>query len=111
MHQVLCTLSNEGSDVRCHICGQGFIVYWSRFSRAEQAETRRVIREYLSSHHNTDFAGGDANHSNGDAHACHPSTGFTVPAWTGSPAFSAAALLSGARPAPFDCTTCTDEVY
>jgi hypothetical protein len=88
MHQVLCKLSNEASDVRCTICGQGFLVYWSRFSRAEQDASRRLIQESLRSQHAHSLASGEATEA-------HPRTGFNVPEWTGMPDFSAAALLSG----------------
>lgn len=91
MHQVLCKRSNDGNDVRCATCGQGFLVFWSRFSRKEQDECRRLIQDVLRKHH--------AHHSVGsDPASIHPSEGFTVPEWTGSPDFSAAALLTGSKP-------------
>lgn len=71
MHEVVCKLSNEGSDVRCSVCGQGFLVYWAKFSRAEQVESRRVIQETLRQHH-ADAAEG------GDPQAVHPRESFTV---------------------------------
>ena len=67
MQEVVCKLSNEVSDVRCSVCGQGFLVYWARFSRAEQVESRRVIQETLRGHH----AGLAAD-------AVHPRESFTV---------------------------------
>ena len=39
--QMLCKISNAYSDVRCPVCGQGFLVYWTRlhaFAREEQRE-------------------------------------------------------------------------
>jgi hypothetical protein len=71
LREVVCKLSNEGSDVRCSVCGQGFLVYWARFSRAEQVESRRVIQEALRGHH-ADAAEGI------DPHAVHPRESFTV---------------------------------
>ena len=83
--QVLCKASNTVSDVRCKVCGQGFLVYWSRTSRAEQDQTRRHVIDALAQHH------GDSNTAQ-----AHPRTGFNVPHWSGLPTFSAAALLGGA---------------
>ena len=71
MHEVVCKLSNEASDVRCAVCGQGFLVYWSRFTRAEQDESRRVIQEQLRQHHASSLA-------SGEAHEVHPKEGFRV---------------------------------
>jgi hypothetical protein len=71
VYEVECKLSNEGSDVRCAVCGQGFLVYWAKFSRAEQAESRRVIQEELRRHHLEEMAGEEA-------HAVHPRESFTV---------------------------------
>ena len=91
MHQVLCTLSHEGSDVRCAVCGQGFLVYWSRFSRSEQAECRRLIQDQLREHH---VIAKDP----GADRRIHPRAAFNVPEWTGLPHFSAAAVLSDSKP-------------
>jgi hypothetical protein len=84
--QVLCKTSNTVSDVRCKVCGQGFLVYWSRSSRTEQEATRRHVIEALAKQHTSS--------SNANA---HPKTGFNVPDWSGLPAFSGAALLGGAN--------------
>ena len=71
MHQVVCQLSNEASDVRCSVCGQGFLVYWARFSRSEQERSRRVIQEELRKHHAESLA-------SGEAHEVHPRESFRV---------------------------------
>jgi hypothetical protein len=84
--QVLCKLSNTVSDVRCKVCGQGFLVYWSRTSREEQEATRRQVIEALAAHHGTS--------ESADA---HPRAGFNVPDWSGLARFSGAALLGGAE--------------
>ena len=84
--QVLCKTSNSASDVQCSVCGQGFLVYWARTSRAEQEETRRQVIEALAE-----------QHSSSDSIDVHPRTGFNIPAWSGVPSFSAAALLGGAH--------------
>jgi hypothetical protein len=84
--QVLCKLSNTVSDVRCTVCGQGFLVYWSRTSLAEQEVTRREVVDALA-----------LQHGNSTSPDVHPRSGFNVPAWGGLPHFSGAALLGGAE--------------
>jgi len=83
MHQVLCTLSHEGSDVRCLVCGQGFIVYWSRYTRAEQAECRRLVQDQLRQHH---IIAKDP----GADRRIHPRSSFNVPDWTAAQHFAPA---------------------
>jgi len=75
VHQVLCSLSHEGSDVRCSVCGQGFLVYWSRYSRDEQAACRRIVQDQLRQHHT------DAKDPGADRRI-HPRSPFNVPDWT-----------------------------
>jgi hypothetical protein len=87
MQPVLCSLSHEGSDVRCLICGQGFIVYWSRLSRAQQGECRGIVQEQLRQHHI------DARDPGADRRI-HPRSAFNVPDWTGVAHVSPAALNS-----------------
>ena len=88
MDQVLCKRSNEASDVRCSICGQGFLVYWSRFSRAEQDDCRRQIQNELRNHHTHNLA-------DGGSHEVHPGDGFSVPLWAGAAPFAAASPMTG----------------
>ena len=82
--QVLCKRTNTNADVHCRVCGQGFLIYWARTSPSQREAARLCIVEGLATHH---------VHS-GAAHV-HPRTGFTVPSWSGAPAFSSAALLGG----------------
>jgi len=84
--QVLCKLSNTVSDIRCKVCGQGFLVYWSRPSRTEQDASRHQVVEALEQQH--------ATSRSADA---HPRIGFNVPDWSGLARFSGAALLGGAE--------------
>jgi hypothetical protein len=84
--QVLCKLSHTVSDVHCKICGQGFLVYWSRPAHAEQETARRQVVEALERHHTTTSSA-----------QAHPRTGFNVPDWSGLARFSGAALLGGAE--------------
>jgi hypothetical protein len=83
--QVLCKMSTTASDVRCNVCGQGFVVYWERHSPSEQEEARALVQKQLADHHRM------ANDS-----GAHPPQSFNVPQWNGLPKFSAAALLGGA---------------
>ncbi len=83
--QVLCKISNTVSDVRCKVCGQGFLIYWSRTSQIEREATRSQVVQALAEQH----ASSNSEH-------VHPRTGFNIPDWSGLPDFSAAALLGGA---------------
>jgi hypothetical protein len=78
MHPVLCSLSHQGSDVRCLVCGQGFIVYWASLSRAEQGECRRIVQDQLREHH---IAARDP----GADRRIHPRAPFNVPDWSAVP--------------------------
>jgi len=75
--QVLCKASNTASDIRCNICGQGFLVYFTRTSIQERSQRRTEILQALRDHHTTP-------------------NGFNLPEWSGEPQLSAAALLGGA---------------
>jgi hypothetical protein len=83
--QVLCKASNNASDIRCKVCGQGFLVYWTRTSLAERAAARAGIEQALRAHHDTD-----------DSASAHPTAGFNLPEWDGEASSSAAALLGNA---------------
>lgn len=84
--QVLCKASNSASDVRCSVCGQGFLVYWTRTSVSERETKRAEILQALKDQHLTSDNSPNA----------HPSSGFHLPEWHGDARFSAAALLGGA---------------
>jgi hypothetical protein len=83
MDQVSCLLSHAGSDVRCAVCGQGFLVHWAKLSRAEQMACRRVIQDHLRNHHTV------ARDTEADRRI-HPRDEFGVPEWMGLAAFAAA---------------------
>jgi hypothetical protein len=104
MRQVLCTFSNDGSDVRCSICGQGFIVYWSRFTRAEQEGSRRLIQNELRNHH-------AASLGSAPNHAVHPRAAFSVPAWADQPSVPAGAMLVNAPSSATEMIAAYDEPY
>lgn len=82
--QVLCKPTNASPDIKCPVCGQGFLLYWERSSRDQQDDTLPNILQVLREHHNRlDFT-------------THPGSPFNIPSWSGLPQFSAAALLGGA---------------
>ncbi len=83
--QVLCKPSDNSPDVQCPVCGQGFLLYWERSSRDQQEDTRQSIQQALRDHH-----------ADNSATEAHPGPAFNIPSWSGSPRFSAAALLGGA---------------
>ena len=83
--QVLCKASNTVNDIRCKICGQGFLVYFTRSSEQERANARYDIQQALRD-----------QHLGTDAPEAHPAAGFNMPEWSGAPEVSAAALLGGA---------------
>jgi hypothetical protein len=83
--QVLCKASATAGDVQCSVCGQGFLVYWTRTSPEERAKRLQEVRQALHAHHD----GVDAGNA-------HPQVAFNLPEWNGDPRFSAAALLGNA---------------
>ena len=83
--QVFCKPSDNSPDVRCPVCGQGFLLFWERSSKSQQDDTRQSIYQALRDHH-----------IDGDHTSAHPGADFNIPSWSGSPQFSAAALLGGA---------------
>ncbi len=80
--QVLCKISNSVSDVRCKVCGQGFLVYWSRTSQMERESTRRHVIEALA-----------RQHTDASSEYVHPHIGFNIPEWSRVPSGIAAPAL------------------
>jgi len=83
--QVLCERSNAGSDVRCGVCGQGFLVYWERSSRTEREAARKDVMQAIRGQHEDVTTG----------HHAHDAVRFTVPTWSGDPSYSGGGLLGG----------------
>ncbi len=46
--------SNVSSDVRCAVCGQGFLVYAGREGSAHRAELRDAVQQVLRRQHECD---------------------------------------------------------
>ena len=51
--QLLCKVSTVFSDVRCPVCGQGFLVYWTRQRAGEREEQRHSLQLALREQHGT----------------------------------------------------------
>ena len=84
--QVLCKATNATADVCCEVCGQGFLVFWTRTSAEERDKRRQEVLDELR-----------AQHVDGvSTAAAHPAGGFNLPEWDGDPSVSAAALLGNA---------------
>jgi hypothetical protein len=64
--QILCKASESECDVQCPICGQSFLIYWTR-SSAEDRSARVEIQQALLSHHSRDRE-----------QTAHPSREFSV---------------------------------
>ena len=82
--QVLLKSAENEVETRCSVCGQGFVMFWERQTKAERVEALREIETTLRHHHHV-----------GGTHV-HPDRGFLVPAWDGPVAFSGAAILGNA---------------
>ncbi len=72
------------SEVRCPICGQGFLIFEELAAHASQIESRRIIQQTLRSQHT----------AQGRLSNAHPENTFDIPSWRGEPPFSASASLS-----------------
>jgi hypothetical protein len=83
--QVLCKSSNDNSEIRCELCGQGFLLYWERHAEFEYADAIREVEAALRDQHRDEKGVG-----------AHPEHGFLVPAWDGPIEFSGAAILGNA---------------
>ncbi len=55
--QMLCKVAADLSDVRCPVCGQAFMVYWTRSREISRAEQRQSLGEALRGQHVTSDAG------------------------------------------------------
>jgi len=71
--QVLCKKTGGNSETNCCVCGQGFVMFWDRQSRAERAATLREFQKVLRDHHRTS-----------DGPGAHPNESFLFPEWNGA---------------------------
>ncbi len=63
---VECIPSNLESDIRCAVCGQGFLLFSNRVTQPQRVELRALVQNALRRHHK-EVHGGD-----------HPRSGFRV---------------------------------
>ena len=49
--QMLCKVSTVFSDVHCPVCGQGFLVYWTRQRAGEREQQRHTLQQALRDQH------------------------------------------------------------
>lgn len=85
--QVVCKRTDGNAETHCCVCGQGFVMFWDRQSRAEKAESLREIQQVLRRHHR-----------NAPGPEAHPGETFPVPEWSGASTF-AACSVAGTAPA------------
>lgn len=67
--QVLCWTSDEGVEIRCSDCAQGFALYWGQQTESEKAEALEGMVQALKNH--------QCIGSGAKTHSAH---GFLVPA-------------------------------
>ena len=49
--QMLCKVSKAFNDVRCPVCGQGFMVYWTRLAAKNREDQRQTLLNGLREQH------------------------------------------------------------
>lgn len=49
--QMLCKVSTPFSDVSCPVCGQGFLVYWTRKRAGEREQQQHSLQQALRQQH------------------------------------------------------------
>jgi hypothetical protein len=79
-----CQPSKLSSNVRCPVCGQGFLIYAEHGMKSGHSVNRRMIQHVLRGHHTARSASASA----------HPATTFHIPSWSGAQPFLASASLS-----------------
>ncbi len=48
---VTCLISNTASDLRCPVCGQGFLLFAERTSQTVRHQLRRSVEKAMRLHH------------------------------------------------------------
>lgn len=84
--QVLCKGTTGNAELHCCICGQGFVLFWERESRAQRIEAMKEIQNTFRHQHR--------NHKGQEA---HPNGTFLVPE-RGASAAGAVAAIHGHAP-------------
>jgi len=79
--QVLCKSTKGNAEMHCCVCGQGFVMFWERQSRAERIEATREIQNTLRH-----------QHRNQKGKEAHPNGSFLVPERSSSDLGSGASI-------------------
>jgi hypothetical protein len=79
--QVLCKSTNGNAEIKCCVCGQGFVMFWERQTHSERLAAMREIQQTLRKQH---------HHQEG--REAHPASGFLVPEWDKNISFAGAAV-------------------
>ena len=59
--QMICKVSNVFNDVRCPVCGQGFLVYWTRVAARNRSDGRDLLQDGLRRQHGGEASGAEAH--------------------------------------------------
>lgn len=86
--QMLCKVSSVFSDVRCPVCEQGFLVYWTRIAAKNRDEQRETLLDGLRSQHGAANGGAEVHPA-----AFHLADGATSPVFGEAPGMAMPALL------------------
>jgi hypothetical protein len=76
--------SKISSNVRCTVCGQGFIIDAESGTQIDDEASRRIVQHVLRTHHTLHSTSSSA----------HPASTFDIPSWSGAHRFSASASLN-----------------
>jgi hypothetical protein len=68
--QVYCRKTSGNAEMRCCVCGQGFVMFWDRQTAIERAVMRAEIQEMLRRQHRA-----------AEGPEVHPLSEFPVPEW------------------------------
>jgi hypothetical protein len=71
--QVLCKKTKGNAETQCCVCGQGFVMFWDRQSRADRRLALHELQETLRRQHRNTL-GPEA----------HSKESFTIPEWNGN---------------------------
>ena len=69
--QVFCKSTNGNAELRCCVCGQGFVLFWDRQPLRQRTTVMSEIQETLRRQHRA-----------ADGTAAHPQGGFLAPEWS-----------------------------
>lgn len=76
--QVLCRKTSGNAETHCCVCGQGFVMFWDRQSRADRMVALHELQKTLRRHHR-----------NREGREAHTEDSFVIPEWNGTSAKAA----------------------